>query len=40
MEKQMSKNAKKEDLNRIALKTEKSEIIEKLEGKKLEFFLK
>ncbi len=40
MEKQLANQAKKEDLNRIALSSDKDDIIKKLEGKKLEFHLK
>jgi|GEM_PF-6609883 len=40
LEKQMNLKTKKEDQNRIALSSEKSEIIEKLDGQRFEFTLK
>ncbi len=40
LEQQMKLQAKKDDKNRIALSSEKSEIIEKLEGQRFEFKLK
>jgi len=40
IEKQMKSQAKKQDQNRIALSSEKWEIIEKLDGQRFEFHLK
>lgn len=40
LEKQLKNQEKKQDKNRIALSSEKTDIVEKLDGKHFEFFLK